>query len=152
MAAETDKGGILHSTCNETIRVTLPDIARGADASASSTENAEVKPGNVTDGDFFSRWSSEWSDPQWIEIDLRRLARVSGVTLVWETAYASGYDIRTSVDRKNWQTVFSTKAGAGGTEFIPFKPVDARYVRMSGNKRATTWGYSLWDFIVHGNN
>jgi poly(3-hydroxybutyrate) depolymerase len=102
------------------------------------------------DGDFTSRWSSEGSDPQWISIDLQGIYKINGVTLFWETSYALAYTIDISEDNNNWTTIYTTTSGNGGTEYISFSPVEARYVRMHGTKRGTTYQYSLWEFLIHG--
>ncbi|MEV6013861.1 glycoside hydrolase family 64 protein, partial [Streptomyces sp. NPDC051976] len=39
---------------------------------------------------------------------------------------------------------YTTTTGAGGTETINLNG-NARYIRMYGTQRATTWGYSLWE-------
>lgn len=143
-------GEIIHSTSNEYIIVTKKNIARNATASSSTIESKELIAQNVLDGNIFTRWASEYSDPQWIEVDLQKITRVSGVTLIWEDAYATAYDIQVSIDQKNWTTVYSATKSIGGTDFISFNVIKARYIRMYGKNRATQWGYSLWDFMVHG--
>jgi hypothetical protein len=100
-------------------------------------------------GRFWVPPDSQWSDPQWITIDLNAVHKISAVTLVWETAYGSAYYIQLSTDGTVWKDVFSADSGHGGTEYITFAPDDARFVRMYGTKRATQWGYSLWEFQVH---
>ena len=47
-------------------------------------------------------------------------------------------------------TVYATTEGTGGTDVIPFEPVHARYVRMNGVKRATPYGYSIYELGVYG--
>src|SRR5947209_4816693 len=54
---------------------------------ASSIENSGTPSNAVTDGSATTRWSSAWSDPQWITIDLGGSASISRVVLQWETAY-----------------------------------------------------------------
>lgn len=71
------------------------------------------------------------------------------MTIIWEDAYVGAYDIQISVDHKKWTTVYSATGAKSGTEFISFDPVNARYIRMYGRERATQWGYSIWDFMVH---
>jgi hypothetical protein len=95
-----------------------------------------------------TRWSSEFSDPQWIAVDLEQPLSVSRVELVWEGAYGKAYVIQVSDDGKIWKDVYSTRAGKGGIEVIRFKPVEARWVRMYGTRRGTPYGYSLWEFRV----
>ena len=43
-----------------------------------------------------------------------------------------------------------TNKGQGGTEVIRFAPVEARWVRMRGIRRATEFGYSIWELRVFG--
>lgn len=44
----------------------------------------------VTDGSPNTRWSSAYSDPQWLEVDLGATHTVNEVKLAWETGYAHG--------------------------------------------------------------
>lgn len=131
-------------------RAAREGLALGKPASASSNlaRDGATSPAAVVDGDPSTRWSSEFSDPQWIAIDLGKPTQISRVELHWEAAYARAYRIEVSSDGKNWQRVFSTDNGKGGIESIRFAPVEARYVRMTGTRRATPFGYSLWEFRV----
>ena len=53
---------------------------------------------NAVDGDPATRWSSEWSDPQWITVDLGSESEISRVKLSWEKAFARAYRIEVSTD------------------------------------------------------
>lgn len=101
------------------------------------------------DGNDGSRWSSAFSDPQWIKVDLGASASVSQIVLKWEAAYATGYRIEFSTDNSTWTTAYSTTTGPGGTETLNVSGT-ARYVRLTGTARATPYGYSLWEFQVFG--
>ena len=46
------------------------NIAQGKPTTASSTENANFPAAFATDGDPGTRWSSAYSDPQWLQVDL----------------------------------------------------------------------------------
>ncbi|MBN1522720.1 MAG: family 16 glycosylhydrolase [Candidatus Aureabacteria bacterium] len=129
-------------------------ISRGKTASASSVESntAALGPKSVTDGKMGTRWSSQFSDPQWIVIDLGKTCVVQAVRLEWETAYGREYDIESSLDGQQWKTIRSVHDTVGGTQEIWMRPVKARFVRLYGRKRATQWGYSLWEFEVFGND
>lgn len=70
------------------------------------------------------------------------------VTLDWETAYATAFQIQVSPDGTNWTTVYSTTSGTGGTQTLAVDGT-GRYVRMDGTARATPYGYSLWEFGVY---
>ncbi|MFL5730567.1 MAG: lectin-like domain-containing protein [Cytophagaceae bacterium] len=104
----------------------------------------------AVDGNLGSRWESAFSDPQWIYVDLQSPTDIDSVTLDWEPAYASGYQIQTSTDASAWTTVFSTTTGDGGHDKIVFSATNIRYIRMYGTVRATPYGYSLWEFGVYG--
>ena len=69
--------------------------------------------------------------------------------LRWEAAYATSYRIEVSTDGTTWRTVWSTTAGDGGVDIAAFAPTSARYVRMTGVTRATSYGYSLYEFETY---
>lgn len=142
-------GALVRSTNNGSVRVTAPDLATGCPTTVSSMENETLTGANAVDGDPLTRWASASADPQWIGIDLGRERSVSGATLVWETAYASAYELQVSQDGTAWRTVYAETDGNGGTEFLEFAPVRTRHIRLYGTARATQWGYSLWDVLVH---
>ncbi len=124
-------------------------LSQGKPATASSLENATFPASNAVDGNTGTRWSSAFSDPQWIQVDLGATATVSQVTLVWEAAYATAFQIQTSNDASTWTTIYSTTTGTGGTQNLTVTGT-GRYVRMLGTTRATPYGYSLYEFQVYG--
>jgi F5/8 type C domain len=124
------------------------DIAQGKAATASSTENASFPASNAVDGNTGTRWSSAFSDPQWLEVDLGSSQSICQVTLQWETAYGKAFQIRTSADNSTWTTIYSTTTGTGGTQALSVTGT-GRYIRMYGTVRGTQWGYSLWEFQVY---
>ena len=123
-------------------------LAQGKPATASSSVEGST-PGDATDADGASRWISKRSDNQWIAIDLGAPIKFSSVGLVWETAYATDYQIQVSDDSTTWKDVLHISDGKGGEVVLKFDPVTARYVRMLGNKRAGHFGFSLFDFAVY---
>jgi len=58
------------------------------------------------------------------------------------------YQIQISTDRTTWTTVYHAYAADGGTDTVTFTPVTARWVKMYAWKRATQYGYSLFEFEV----
>lgn len=115
----------------------------------SSTADGTVGASAV-DGSAATRWSSAYSDPQWIYVDLGSSRSISSVRLSWEAAYGKAFKIQVSNDASAWSDVYSTTTGTGGVQSISFSPTNARYVRMYGTQRGTTYGYSLWEFEVYG--
>ncbi|MGW2054006.1 discoidin domain-containing protein [Streptomyces sp. NPDC001840] len=115
---------------------------------ASTWEGANA-PAAALDGRTDTRWSSEFADNQWIQVDLGGAARISGIVLNWESAYASGYRVEVSDNGSAWSTIHSTTTGRGGTETLGITG-QGRYVRLYATTRATGYGVSLWEFQVFG--
>ncbi|MER6780845.1 MULTISPECIES: discoidin domain-containing protein [unclassified Streptomyces] len=124
-------------------------LSQGRPVTASSQENAGTPASAAVDGDNATRWSSQFADPQWIQVDLGAPARLGQVVLRWETAYAKAYRIELSTDGAGWSTAYSTTAATGGVATHDITGT-ARYVRVYGTQRATQWGYSLFEFQVFG--
>jgi beta-glucanase (GH16 family) len=141
-------GGLLVTT---TVTANAADtlLSQGKPVTASSAENAGTAAGNAVDGNTGTRWSSAFSDPQWIQVDLGATFTISQVVLQWEAAYATAYQLQTSSNGTTWTTVYSTTTSTGGTQTLAVSG-SGRYVRMNGTARATQYGYSLWEFQVYG--
>ncbi|HEV2634462.1 MAG TPA: glycoside hydrolase family 3 C-terminal domain-containing protein, partial [Actinocrinis sp.] len=126
------------------------DIALDQPTTASSTQDATDYPAaDATDGDPGSRWSSAATDPQWLDVDLGSPQQICSVSVLWEAAYASAYQIQVSNDNATWTTVYSTTTGTGGTLTFATSQTD-RYIRMYGTARGTQFGYSIFEFDVYG--
>ncbi|BEP13394.1 discoidin domain-containing protein [Acidothermaceae bacterium B102] len=124
------------------------NAAQGKTATASSTENAGTPASAAVDGNTGTRWSSAFADPQWLQVDLGSTQSICQVTLNWEAAYASAFQIQTSPDATTWTSIFSTTTGTGGVQTLTVSG-SGRYVRMYGTARGTAYGYSLWEFGVY---
>src|SRR4051812_31173151 len=61
-------------------------LSQGKPVTASSTENAGTPASAAVDGIATTRWSSAFTDPQWIQVDLGSPAAISQVVLNWESA------------------------------------------------------------------
>jgi hypothetical protein len=139
------------------LRVVAPpvsgtNVARGRPTTASSYQatgpGAPFTPALATDGNPATRWASDWSDPQWIQVDLGSATTVQHVQLVWESAFGRAYEIQVSDDATTWRTAYSTTSGDGGADDIELG-ASGRYVRMSATARGTGFGYSLYEFGVY---
>jgi hypothetical protein len=126
------------------------NLALGKTAVASSTYSG-LPASNATDGNVLTRWSSLFSDPQWIYVDLGAVYTINRTVLRWETAYGRSYQLQVSNDASTWSNVYSTTTGDGGVDDITLAiPASGRYVRMIGTVRATRYGYSLYEFEIYG--
>ena len=152
------------STSTITIKPGLADnIALGKPAKASSG-NAAL----AFDGDANTRWASNWESDEYISVDLGTAYTISEINLLWESAYATKYKIQISNDGVNWTNAYFkntpnyvnitdsvidifNKNTTGGSESISFlKPISARYIKMQGVQPITEYGYSIYEFEVHG--
>ena len=130
--------------------VSLKDnIALGKNVKVSSSENPSVDGSKIVDNDGTTRWSSEFTDNQYCQIDLGKNYTINKVTFNWEASYAKEYKIQVSKDGNNWTTVYENNNGKGGEESIVFDATECRYVKMQGVKRALAYGYSLWEMGVY---
>jgi hypothetical protein len=131
------------ATCGTT------NIALNAPATSSSVENAGHPASLAVDGNLTTRWSSAFSDPQWMQIDLGAMQSICRVKLTWENAFATAFQIQVSNDAANWTPIYSTTAGTGGVNDLTGLTGSGRYIRMYGTVRATGYGYSLYEFEVY---
>ena len=117
-------------------------------ARASSGESDSSRAEYAVDGNFATRWSSAFSDNEWLDLDLGATQVLVGVTLYWESAFGKQYDVRISKDGQNWITVYRVRDGDGAVDDIYFGPQECRFLRIAGIQRGTTWGYSLWEVVM----
>lgn len=142
----------LHAQCDSV------DLALGRPAAASSDQDGNANafdPKFAFDGDTTaSRWSSAFTDNEYIYVDLQAAYNLCLVRIYWEAAYASSYAIEATNDTTAGWTVLQTITG--NTTLINTISVSGlgsgpyRFVRMRGITRATTFGYSMFEMQVFG--
>ncbi len=124
-------------------------LSQGKPVTVSSTENGGTPGSAAVDGNAGTRWSSAFSDPQWIRIDLGSSQAVTRIFLDWEGAYARNFQLQSSADGNNWSTFHTTTNHNGADQSLTVN-VTTRYVRLYATARATQYGVSLWEFQVFG--
>jgi acyl-homoserine lactone acylase PvdQ len=130
----------------------VTSLAAGRTANASSYQSditGSFPASKAVDGDGATRWASNRSDDEWIVVDLGSPQRVARAVLRWETAYGKEFRIEVSTDGIAWRTAATVTRGAGGVDNVAFTPATARYVRLTGVQRGTSYGYSLYEFEVY---
>ncbi len=127
----------------------INNLALNQPAVASSIENSDYTAAKAVDDNLSTRWSSAYSDPQWIYVDLGQRDSICNITLQWETALGKDFKLQVADDTTHWATISTV---TGNTAFINSINVKTagRYVRMYGTKRGTSFGYSLYEFQVYG--
>lgn len=115
----------------------------------SSSHRGRNRPGLVVDGKMDTRWESSFSDDQWLAIRFEKPVSVSTIDIAWETARAKEFAVELSMDGQNWQQVFITNDEGG--DAIPLStPVEANYIKINCSKRATQWGFSIFEVKING--
>lgn len=127
------------------------NLALGCPAVASSVSD-NCPPENLTDGNTGTRWSSAYTSQEWIYIDLGNVKAINEIKLYWEAAYGKSYKIQASNDAQTWIDIYTQTNGQGGSETVSFSDIQARYIKMQGVARATSYGFSLWEMEVYGND
>lgn len=127
----------------------LPNLSLNKTVAVTSVEGAGYEGNNAVDGNMGTRWSSGFSDPQAITVDLGGLYHIDDITLYWESAYAKEYFIKIPDASGSWTDVYHETNGQGGMEKVAVSAT-ARKLMVLGVQRATQYGYSLYELQVHG--
>ncbi len=141
-----------NNTATSTGRVYPPppaNLALRKSVTVSSVQLPGLEGPNAVDGNMGTRWSSEFTDPQTITVDLGAVYGLNQVMIFWEAAYARNYVVMISTDGTQWTVAHTETSGDGGIDVIPLA-ANARHVRIVGLQRATQWGYSIHEILVHG--
>ena len=126
----------------------LVNIALNKTVTVSSIEKTGLEGKNAVDGNFSTRWSSAFSDPQYISVDLGAIQSLKDIMLYWETAFGKSYQVQLSDDNVTYKTIFTESNGDGGIDKIVTSE-QCRYVKIVCLQRGTEWGYSLFEIVVH---
>ena len=137
----------ISSSVSTEVMPSNPNVAIGKTAFASSGNG-----GAAFDNNQGSRWESKANDVEWIMVDLTSIYNCTDLRLSWETANAKAYNIEASTDSIIWETIVAkSEMGTGArVDRLYGLSFEARYIRLNGAARNTVWGYSIWEFGVHG--
>ena len=127
------------------------NLALGRPTVVSSYQYGSLGGDKAVDGNTATRWSSQYSDAQWIYVDLGSIVNINRVKITWEVALASSYKIQTSTDAVTWNDLNSITNNTASTNDQTGLNGSGRYVRMLGLTRGTPYGYSIYEFEVYGN-
>jgi hypothetical protein len=133
-----------------TVIVKKPSLSLNKAVTASSVETGQPVQAAV-DGNPATRWSSLYTDPQWIQIDLGSAKPINQIVLSWETASAKDYTIAISNDGTSWTNLVTKTGMANGARVddLTGLSANARYLRLNGTARTSAYGYSLFEFEVY---
>ena len=129
--------------------LSMVNIALHKPATCSSYENVGTTVDHLTDGDQTTRWGSNHNDGEYVTVDLCEKAKLYKIRLHWEAAYASLYKVQLSDDGTTFSDAKVINSD-GGYDDILMDGASARYIRILGVKRATSYGISLYELEAYG--
>lgn len=126
----------------------------GAVATASSELGTNVAQ-NALDGEADTRWESvHGQDETEFTIRLAETETVYQMQIVWEAASAAEYEVYFSLtgEEDGWTKAYEFSSGTGArTDVVtPDVPMRARYIKIVCKKRATNYGYSVYEINLFG--
>ncbi|WP_449372733.1 family 20 glycosylhydrolase [Arthrobacter psychrolactophilus] len=129
------------------------NVALTGTATASSVESA--LPGNTAamaiDGNTATRWSSSYVDATWLQVELAAAGPIDHVKITWPNAAARAYTLQTSLDGVTWTDIkaMTSATGPGRVDEVQLGVSNAKFIRMLGSKRWSTFGYSISEFEIY---
>ncbi|MBU2884220.1 discoidin domain-containing protein [Gilvimarinus agarilyticus] len=128
------------------------NIALNKTVDASSFVASGYEPWRITDGDITnSRWASEYTGDQWIQVDLGSEFYIKNITLTWDPAYAIDYQVSLSTDGSEWRSSIDISDNNQMINTHDNIKKKARFVRIKATKKAIpSRGFSLYELEVYG--
>ena len=130
------------------------NLALNMPVTVTSTESAGLIGENAVDGSMSTRWSSAFSEPHSISVDLGDIYDLDRVVIHWEGAYAVAYDVEISTDGIQWTVANSVNTGNGVEDVVSLTGNTGRYVRIQCLQRVfiggTQYGFSIYELEVYG--
>ena len=120
------------------------NIAKGKPVTATTQEGAYVKE-NAVDGDPTTRWGSLPTGEAWLQVDLGKVCKVSGLEAFLEAAWVP-YRIEYSTDGEHYETLRACQKDEL-TVALDGLDVEARYVRLI--RDGEDW-FSIYELAVYG--
>ncbi|HEY3871919.1 MAG TPA: discoidin domain-containing protein [Actinocrinis sp.] len=94
------------------------DLALDKTVTASSIDNTNDEPQYAVDGNPATRWSSNYTDDQWITVDLGSAVSFNQVYILWEQAYALTFTVQVSNDNATWTDVIAVDNSPTPLKFV----------------------------------
>jgi beta-glucanase (GH16 family) len=148
----TDNGAL---TASDDVTLTVNpaatvNLALLKPVTVSSIEAVGTPGSAAVDGVATSRWSSAFSDPQWLYVDLGATYSISQVKITWEAAYGRDYVVEVSPNASTWSPLRTVTGNTALVNDLTGLSGSGRYVRVYGTTRGTPYGYSIYELEVYG--
>ncbi len=120
---------------------------------ASSTESEMYPVSHLNDYDAESRWSSDWSDVQSVEMDFNARKPIDKIVLNWESAFARSIKIygKKFNEQSSWELIYDANGTLNGGETVIEKKLGSfRILKFEMSERALQqYGISLYEIEVY---
>jgi len=127
-----------------------PNLALNKYVLSSSNLNNSTLASNAVDGNMITTWSSAYTNPQWIYVDLGTNYSINQVKISWASDYATNYKIQASTDLNTWTDILTVTGNVSQTNNWTGLSATGRYVRIYCTTGATSNGYSMYELEVYG--
>jgi beta-glucanase (GH16 family) len=129
------------------------NLALNMPVTVTSTEGGLIGE-NAVDGSMSTRWSSAFSEPHSISVDLGDVYDLDRVVIHWEAAFAVAYDVEVSMDGVQWTVANTVNSGNGNEDVVSLTGSTGRYVRIQCLQRVfiggAQYGFSIYELEVYG--
>jgi len=102
----------------------------------------------AVDGDRKTRWSSYFSDNQWLQVDLGEKKYVGGVNIYWENP-AKDFKVQRSNDGNSWVNIKTITGNIEKAHNLLWSAQYARYIRIQCDVRSNEHGFSIYELEVN---
>ena len=89
------------------------------------------EPERAVDDSYATAWRAA-AGGAWFEIDLGQAATLGGLEVYWGESWLETYRVAASLDARTWSDLCRTRHGEGNQNVFAFPPVEARFVRLTG--------------------
>jgi hypothetical protein len=110
---------------------------------ASSVEIASLGGSYAVDGNASTRWSSAWTDPQYLIVDIGSNYNIASVKITWEIARAWYFQIQGSLDNVNWTTLREVSNNTSLVSDLTGLNSIVRYLKVYGIIPFMSWKYTV---------
>lgn len=130
------------------LRLEKRDVAARADLRPKATASTSL-PGHEPERIFDQNGSSSWHSgtiaaDQWLLVDLQGRREYGGVVIDWDAHdFAVTYEVQTSDDGKEWQTLHRCQRSNGGRDYIFAPDGESRFLRLSLEQSSRAEGYGI---------
>ncbi|MNB89911.1 Mannan endo-1,4-beta-mannosidase [compost metagenome] len=125
-------------------------ISQGKTISASSYLWGDT-PSKLVDGNKNTRWQSDYTDNEWVMIDLGKDYTVTKINLHYLYHRPKSYSIQISNDKEKWITIKDIESSNTFLDSFDFEGISCKYIKFNFTKRtSTTYVFNIQEIEILG--